>query len=765
MKVLKSRVCTAALALLTMLPPAVQSAGAATPQEIDNAIEKGKKYLYSQQHDNNWEGAWEAFEGIGGAASAQGGTTALVTWALLETGEKRTDPRITRAVDAIINDKNPSINAYSVGARTQMYAALPQQDRVQKAMRRDREILLRTMHTQQNIRGFYGYPHRDATHWDVSISQFGVLGMWAIDDVGIEVPNNYWSIVDRAWRGIQRADGGWQYLPTGNPTEQAETLSMTSAGVATLFLINDFRATEGNGEDKNIAKGIEFIEKNFDQVTNPQSQTFAMGYWMGYTLWGVERVGLASGYKYFGKLDWYNAGADLLIRLQRPDGSWDGRTGPVTNTAFAVLFLERGRAPLLVNKMQYSNVGRDGKPVDTHWNFRPRDVANVTRWLGRQLERELRFQILPIDRDVREWHDAPIVYFAGDDELKLTPEQEAKVKQYVEEGGLVVGHADGGNRKFSASFKALGSRLFPIYEFRTLPEDHAIFNSPLFPSAKWRTKPQLQGMSNGSRELMVLLPETDPAKLWQTRNFKTRPELSELMADLMIYPVEITNLPKRGDTNLVDANPNATADRTIRVARLQYDGNWDPEPYGWKRLGAVMLNDKQTRLDVATVKIGDNKLAGFDVAHMTGTSAFRLQPSQQEELKKFVENGGTLIIDAAGGAVPFSSSAQEMLTKIYGDKAAGLNQPLPTDSPLWDAGGDKMTNWDYRRAVREKGVSVIGPKLAGIDVNGDQKIDILFSAEDLSSGMVGIDTAGIFGYAPASATAVMEHVLNYAVNK
>ena len=85
----------------------------------------------------------------------------------------------------------------------------------------------------------------------------------------------------------------------------------------------------------------------------------------------MERIGVASGYKYFGTTDWFKEGAERLVRGQRPDGSWDISGAPIPGTGFALLFLSRGRAPVMMNKLDYTVNRENAKPLEAHWNQRP----------------------------------------------------------------------------------------------------------------------------------------------------------------------------------------------------------------------------------------------------------------------------------------------------------------------------------------------------------------------------------------------------------
>ena len=197
--------------------------------------------------------------------------------------------------------------------------------------------------------------------------------MWALDQAGFEVPLKYWELVDKAWRKNQANDGGWSYLPTPS-TESPVKASMTAAGVATLFITNDYLHAndgincKGNITNDNIEQGLRWMGNHFAEVGSDL-----------YTLYGVERIGVASGYKYFGKTDWYAVGSEIVVRGQGADGSWN-TWGSIPGTAFAMLFLSRGQAPVAFNKLDYETVGTPAPANRPHAPARtdPRRVSTGT---------------------------------------------------------------------------------------------------------------------------------------------------------------------------------------------------------------------------------------------------------------------------------------------------------------------------------------------------------------------------------------------------
>jgi hypothetical protein len=332
----------------------------------------------------------------------------------------------------------------------------------------------------------------------------------------------------------------------------------------------------------------------------------------------------------------------------------------------------------------------------------------------------------------------------------------AKIKLFVEQGGLVLGHADCSSENFVNGFKAMASKMFP-YEFKPLPENHVIYTNQQFPRSKWKGKPNVLSMSNGARELMLLLPDADMARGWQMQQWTgPREEHFQLGANIFLYAVDKKSLRRRGEGFLVMKDEAITPSRQLPVARLAYSGNWDPEPGGWRRLAAVMHNENDVALAVETVKLGAGQLGTYKIAHLTGTMAFKLDDAARAEIRNFVKSGGLLIVDAAGGSTAFAAAAEQELAAIDPEAAQQLTQVLPPSHPIFTKEG-KPIEIDYRAFARSKLGNLRGPQLRGVTIDG--RLAIVFSREDLSVGLVGQPVDGIVGYTPATATRLMANIL------
>jgi hypothetical protein len=812
------------------LPIWVSLVQAAQPQEIDASIQKGADYLYSRQRD----GVWEADDIVipNPTGMHQGGLTAIATYALLAAGEDPNSPKLAKAIEYL--KQLQTTNAYVLGMRAQVWRYLPRSPQTHQLIARDSFLLLDQIKAGADARGLFSYPKTGANIYDHSISQFGVLGLWAGAQSGADVPPDVWSMMDRGWRVHQHPTGGWSYSFGGkaSPDWDEDTLSMTSAALASLLIISDYKSSDADiaPADPNIDRGLKWITDNFGTLYQGDARQ-NMARW--YTLYAIERIGVAGGYKYFGTTNWFTSGADYLLKSQNPDGSWASgldlwgyNDGNIPDTCFSILFFIHGRAPVVINKLSYINTDTEETAL---WNARPRDIANLTRWAGKQVESLLNWHIVTLAAPLPELHDAPILFISGAKPLTFSDDQINKLREFVEEGGMIVANADDGARAFVESIKKLGSKLFPMYEFRALSANHVLYTSEQFPANRFKTKPRVLGLSNGVRELILLIPDQDASRVWQT-HLETS-DLYPLGSDIIQYATDKKGLDegrvlrhyqyKPLASFVAEPDATVTAARTISVARLQYTSNWNPEPGGWRRLGIILHNQFKTDLNVGTVKLGAGQLisppapagpavspdelrktafgrippdqimatggdhakldalvdqkvkelqaaqaaahpaptARFQLAHVTGTTAFQLTEPQRQEIKRFIDSGGTLVIDAAGGSSAFSSSAEKELAAIFGAEALdkALSSTLPIDDPLFNQPNAKIDSIEYRTFTKRRLGALKSPQICGIQQNG--RTAVYYSRLDLSAGLVGQQVDGIDGYDPDSATAIMRNIV------
>jgi hypothetical protein len=738
---------------------AIPCARAATPAEVDAALARAKKFIYAQQKGDNFEQKMNA------PWIQETGHTALAVYALLAAGESHQDPRIAKAIEYL--EKTETKGIYATGVRCLVWNALPPTDDVKAAMKKDMNYLLANVIKEGRGKGFYDY-NGGGKSYSHSRAQYAVLGVWAAANSGQEVPRSYWDLVEKAWIVDQDPkSGGWAYQAIAEDKRHGITPGMTAVGVATLFITQDFLHPNegincrGNTRNAPIERGMKYMIDNFDKIgTSERYSEYDFPY---ATLYAVERIGVASGQKYFGTNDWYEKGADWLIKVQTKTGKNEGMwfapktlCTPLHDTCFGTLFLARGRAAVAVNKLEYASA--DGKPAN--WNQRPRDVANMVRWVGKAAERDLNWQIVNLQVPAKELHDAPILYLSGNQELSIPDDQKAKLKSYVEGGGMLLANADCGDAKFTGSFRKLATELFPGYEFRELPDGHPIYTEEQFLRERWKNKPSVLGLSNGVRELALVLPMADPGKAWQLQLVGGKEEFWQLGADIFQYAIDKQDIGTKGQTHIVTRDEKIKAGKTIKVARVEYGGNWNPEPGGWRRLADWMHNNEKTDLQVVTATLGKDKIDA-KVVHLTGTTPLNLDAVAQVELRNIANAGGTVVIDTAGGSAQFAESVERLLPLIF---PGATLKVLPPEQPVFQIGATKLGEVAYRTYARKTLTSNLrDPKIQGIEKDG--RIICFYSREDLSAGLVGQPVDGIIGYDPRSATEIMSKIILYAGNE
>ncbi len=473
-------------------------------KDVTHAMQGGVKFLLSKQQA---DGSWADVE-----KDARTGVTSLVVLALLAAGEKTDSAAIQQGLDWLRAFGPEQLRStYAISLQTMVFAAAePGKDEAR--IRRNVEWLEEAqikLGENPSRPGSWSYAQSKVRQGDNSNSQYALLALHTASEAGIPVKPTVWALSRAYWELSQRRDGSWAYTPESNNP----TASMTCAGIASLVISRLSSIPEGEvlrgqsieqcgtgAVNPSLSRSIDWLAGHFNV-----DQNFGSGHqWRFYYLNGLERVGRLTGARFFGEHDWYRVGAEELVREQgKQSGAWAGvlvEHDEVLATSFALLFLGKGRAPVLINKLRH---GPDGD-----WNHDPDDVRNLVGTVSRDWNTLVTWQIVDSRKaTVLDLLRAPIVFMNGHKTPDLNPAERMNLRAYVEEGGVIFAEACCGSADFDQGFRSLMKEMFPKpeEELRRLPDDHPIWRAGH--QLPENAHPPVLGIRRGARTVVIYSPK------------------------------------------------------------------------------------------------------------------------------------------------------------------------------------------------------------------------------------------------------------------
>jgi hypothetical protein len=319
----------------------------------------------------------------------------------------------------------------------------------------------------------------------------------------------------------------------------------------------------------------------------------------------------------------------------------------------------------------------------------------------------------------------------------------------VQAGGLIFTHTDGGRGVFDNYVTQLAHELFPQYEYAALPPEHSIYSLVFKIDA---AKLPLRAVSNGSRVLM-LHSSKELAKFWQWRDYLQQPEAFRLPANVHVYAAGKRDLRNRLASPYVP-EPSGTPAGGIDVARVQYNGNWDPEPGAWTRFARLMEFRTGTQVRVRPVRWANLTAKTTPFAHLTGTARYVPTDAEVAAMRAYVETGGVLLIDNCGDSGAFTDGIRNALAVAFPTPSESVG----ADHPLLNAGPPGMA--DLRQpTLRRFAVEILKDHVPSIEATYAGTGTLLVSKLDIASGLLGSGTWGIRGYVPKWSEAFMQNAL------
>lgn len=463
--------------LAAMIPSFAQPVEAASQQAVDAAIDRGRNYLLT----------------VRPRRFSDDGYSSLRLYALLKAKAAKDDPTVVELIKLVESHFPGGVYSPGVGSHEKTYCAgvdamiLLELD---KEKYTPQLIMIRDyLLGQQLENGGFNYTGTMTNNGDTSVTQYAMLGLWAVSRAGIDVPDGAFQACARWHAETRQRDGGHAYNP--NPRNSKSTLNMTVSAVGSLGICKLFFAEEqetpGESREEQLraaaAQPAEVTpdappvryglltpivpepeeeqpkdERPRDPIEVPETldrfeetsisraqasklmrpalgwidarfQVRRTGQFASYYYYSLERAGTLSDREEFGGSDWFEACSDYLVSTQNSNGAWTMDARHDADTAFCLLFLTRSTQQL-VGKKRKKAEDRYGGGLLIGGRGLPKDLTQF----GKAEPKKVRIQT-PLEKLLAD--------LANADESSL-PEIQEKLVEEIQLGdhSVLIGQSD-----------------------------------------------------------------------------------------------------------------------------------------------------------------------------------------------------------------------------------------------------------------------------------------------------------------------------------
>ncbi len=781
-------------ALVLVLIPAVR---AEDKKDVDpladkvrKAIDGGVKFLRdNQDKSGDWERDLIFKDGRFG-----GGQTALALLALLNAGIPVDDPLIKNGLDSL--RKMQPTSTYVVALQTMVYA--------QAGKSEDKERIQKNVDWLLDTRMPKGWTYtreesKAGNRPDNSNTQYALLGLAEGRRAGATVDAAVMKEIQQMYLDMQNKEtGSWAY----GAREGGGRFTMTTAGVCGLLITGmnqdqEHKDLAADGSDKHcgeykdnepVKKGLAWLAARFPNRLEP-SKLINQGLIPPfYCLYGLERCGRLSGQRFLGDKDWYRIGCQYLVEMQNADGSWKGgvltqevpgEVSQIVSTSFALLFLSKGRTPVLWTKFAW------GKSEELGWNRKHNDARNVTDFASRELfkNQPLAWQVFDVrDFDApskesrlklsEELLQSPIVFLSGHS-LKLDEKQTDVLREYMANGGFLFAEACCNSPQFDIDFKKLMKDLYgPDAKLDPLPPGHALWTAryPLVPREPF----ELLGYQQGCKTVVIYSPQAISG-YWEANLYADKgrgTKAFQVAGNVIAYATGLEPpKPKGYEVPITrDSKHEAQERGYLKVAQLRYKPavghEWQPAP---KAMRNLMEECHKVGIDVVpdtrAIDPSDKNIVEYPFLYMHGRTAFEI-PKDLESLRFRLEGNGLLFADACCGNKDFDASFRKLIAALWPGKEL---EPLSPSDELYGKELNGVAINEVRCRREEPGgkpqaeFHKVAPALEGIKIKG--RWVVIYSKYDIGCALENSKASDCLGHDHDSAVLLARAAVLYALKR
>jgi len=407
------------------------------------------------------------------------------------------------------------------------------------------------------------------------------------------------------------------------------------------------------------------------------------------------------------------------------------------------------------------------------WNLCPGDAQQIMKRASERLGVTYGAGDLSLSSFDGDPARYPVLLFSGVRKIKFSPHEIELLRGYVLRGGMIIADSIAGSPYFYDSFREAMAAAFPELRFRALPEDHPIYHllnevgKVHYPKNLESDRPSLEALYVYARAGVVLSKhglgcgwDGHDVPLLKQAVYYDVESANRIGINLIAYAVGYARAGREeAKPELYGALDEKHPTDEFVFAQIKHDGAWNVHSGGATRLLEQLRTDTSLRVSLKRVAVDPAKddLSHFTFLYLTGLDDFRLEPAAVTALKRFLDSGGTLLVNNGLGLRTFDAAARRELKALV---PAGELVPIPPNHPMF-AAVTKVTECRYTPAAQARKPGLTQPYLEGISLHGD--IKVIYSPFDLEAGWQPVDYPLAVAYEPNSALPLGVDIILYAM--
>lgn len=433
--------------------------------------------------------------------------------------------------------------------------------------------------------------------------------------------------------------------------------------------------------------------------------------------------------------------------------------------------------PLFVAKLVYGDT-QDYMP-------NPGDVDNLMRHARSELGLWYGWKIQDLRELVAQHKQGqssklPLLYLTGYQPFTLTNDQRSALRQYLLDGGALLGDATLGSPEFTRSFRNEIRTMFPDRSFDILQVDHPVYrayhsytNVHYFdveggPEHQIQGPPELLGMNIGTRTAVLFSPH-DMSCGWDeffapssSKRVPNAPrdkavlpgDAIRLGLNIVSYVAALRNVAEVESVTRQVKAPSVRARQMFSVAQLRHQGDWNPDPnsgYQWLRHLAIS-SSLAVGFDLKYVDAEEAKIADHPFLYLTGFRNPKFSTEQKQTLRRHIAAGGFLFINNCSGYSEFDQHVRALVGDMFPDQKLAAIKP---DHPIFKS-------FYAISEVRDRRTGAVRPaELEGITVNN--RLVLVYSKNDMITHLKQVSDPFGDGYNAESCRQLALNIVAYAL--